>query len=365
MQLQKNSVRQAGTVSEIYEQQVLDNLARFVVNPYATPTFSIASQSTNGVADRGEFGISDGGFTGKFFAFLSAGGSRDAEQNFTLDPVANPQRLQLMQCAYQRAVGLQAANDCDKCCEYLVAWTGRVDACRDACGITSGWLCKSDCRKDVPKCCSENYGEFCGTYVWVDPCFRSEFSKLVMTIIEYAAGDPAESFDNVKVTYYIGEDNLPATKGNHVREIEAIVPRTALNEQQLLSSIPELSAQLAEKKQASAEAREVLSNDDARKDTSKVNAAISNIRKAFPNLALDDSALMESLSARNAEDNSETVVDKDIRSLQEQLDQAKREVIVIPSTGAGINFGPAAGSKGLFQNEILRQRQLLNTVPGR
>ncbi len=123
LQQKRNSVHQAITVADIYEKQVLDNLARFSVNPSATPAFSIASQATNGVKDHGEFGLSDGAFTARFFGFLSGNSARDNELNMTQDPVKDPKRLRLMQCAYQTALGIPI-DDCQQCCELLVEWTG-------------------------------------------------------------------------------------------------------------------------------------------------------------------------------------------------------------------------------------------------
>ena len=41
VQLRKNTVNQADTLSEIYQQQVLDNLAMFVYDYYSLPHFAI------------------------------------------------------------------------------------------------------------------------------------------------------------------------------------------------------------------------------------------------------------------------------------------------------------------------------------
>ncbi|MEM8864785.1 MAG: hypothetical protein AAGF31_04490, partial [Planctomycetota bacterium] len=40
--LRHNTVSQANTVADIHQQQVLDNLAKFVHDPYAIPSFAVA-----------------------------------------------------------------------------------------------------------------------------------------------------------------------------------------------------------------------------------------------------------------------------------------------------------------------------------
>ncbi len=189
LQLQRNSNRQARTISTLNEQQVLDNLAMFVCRPYATPSFSTPATGLNQVQDQGGFILGAGGFTGNFWNALSANGTRTIQESWTLNPIIDPNRLRLMQCAYQHAVGASPA-ECQHCCEIELDWYGSDYDCNGPCAITCGWLQHSNRWRDVPKCCCEHYGYYCGTYVWVDPCYEHEFSKLVMTIVEFASGSP-------------------------------------------------------------------------------------------------------------------------------------------------------------------------------
>ncbi len=121
VQLQKNFNRQAKTVSDLYEEQVLDNLAMFVCNPYSTPFFSTATTGANNVNDSGMLSLSM--FAGHFGNNLSANGSRGLMQSWTLTPIPDPERIKLMQCAYQHAVGLPIDN-CNKCCDLERDWNG-------------------------------------------------------------------------------------------------------------------------------------------------------------------------------------------------------------------------------------------------
>jgi hypothetical protein len=122
LQLQANTTRQAKTVSTIYEEQVLDNLAMFVCDPYATPYFSVPGQGTNAVNDSGGF-TAGAGFAARFWKNFALTGTRAYQQNWVLNPVVAPNRLLLMQCAYQRAVGL-SFDECSKCCDAERDWAG-------------------------------------------------------------------------------------------------------------------------------------------------------------------------------------------------------------------------------------------------
>ncbi len=53
--LKYNAVRQAGTLSEIFEQQVLDNLAMFVHDPHSLPYFAYPGDGTTALTDSAAF----------------------------------------------------------------------------------------------------------------------------------------------------------------------------------------------------------------------------------------------------------------------------------------------------------------------
>ena len=103
VQLRKNTVRQSETHSEIYEQQVMDNLAKFVYDQGALPHFAIANAGASGVEDSGNINgqLNWDRFSHGFAsAFLGGSVSRRANESWTLVPVSDPRRLQLMRCAY-------------------------------------------------------------------------------------------------------------------------------------------------------------------------------------------------------------------------------------------------------------------------
>ena len=104
--LRRNTVRQAETVTDLHQQQVLDNLAKFLHDPYAVPSFALATLGTSDVTDVGgassSFEWMASGFDG---ASLSADGKRTAKGTWTMTPVTDPRKLELMRCAYQRVLG--------------------------------------------------------------------------------------------------------------------------------------------------------------------------------------------------------------------------------------------------------------------
>ena len=125
VQLQRNTVHQSDSLSVIYQKQVLDNLAMFVNDPYAVPSFAVANQGTSTVADGGTATANPGAFRNRFWSFFSLSGSRTATEAWGLLPVSDPAKLKLMRCAYQHAVGL-ACEPCVDSCKLEKAWLGKT-----------------------------------------------------------------------------------------------------------------------------------------------------------------------------------------------------------------------------------------------
>ena len=185
-QLRYNTTHQAKTLSQIYEQQVLDNLAMFCVDQHALPYFAYPKEGTGSVTD-------DGAFTGTpFNTFRVAAGlnfTRTNLEQWGLTPVSEPDKLKRMRCAYQRAVGAPT-DGCLECCKLEQEWQGDPNFdCDGPCSVHCGWLsCGS--RKDVPHDNCGLVGHYCGTYVWVEPCYRDHLTRLTLMILDYANNEP-------------------------------------------------------------------------------------------------------------------------------------------------------------------------------
>ena len=132
IQLQKDTVRQARTLSDIYEQQILDNLAKFVYDINSLPHFAVADGGTTAVNDQLS-GTSSLILPKAAGSTLGVNGQRQYNDSWTLTPISDPHKLELMRCSYQRAVvcALHSGGQPEECmnCQQLINrfYTGRAD----------------------------------------------------------------------------------------------------------------------------------------------------------------------------------------------------------------------------------------------
>jgi len=245
--LRHNTVYQAKTLSEIYEQQVLDNLAMIVHDAHALPFFAYPKDGSTNITDQATIAATP---FRNFEHVFGINGSRTGLEQWGLTPVADPAKLQLMQCAYQRAVYGHGLSACSKCCENEKSFEGKPDEvirvfdvktgtplrnpkscefytvqladsgdgfghwtylhsngktypidsqgnvtiehydCHGSCAISCGWVCHGG-RHDVPDDHCAMVGHHCGTYVWVNKCHRQHLTQLALRILDYAVNDPA------------------------------------------------------------------------------------------------------------------------------------------------------------------------------
>ena len=250
-QLRKNTVAVGYSSGEIQQQQVLDNLAMFVCDYNAFPSFCYPNQGGSNVTDADSASASPGfsriGLTGtsiKAFVFstlgLNFGASRTCPESFTLTPVNDPRKLELMRCAYQRAVsscgmGVESTICPDCKAIFNKFYTGDVngDIREHANGIVTSeclneqpcWF-HAGCRRCVPKHCA-CVGHYCDTYVWVLPEGRDELTKLTLAILDYAINNAPAGLSK-QILYYIDEYGLPTTRQDAVGAVQANV---AIDEQ--------------------------------------------------------------------------------------------------------------------------------------
>ena len=246
--LRKNSVAEARAVCDMETQEVLDNLAKFVCDPNSMPYFSYPNQNSASVADTG---------TGQNTTILSfpavtsafqISASRQVTDGFTITPINDPRKLELMRCAYQLAVRScgrgSVSTTCPDCqTRFRVFYTGdpNGDIRATANGATTSECLNSDCcwfhvgcKKCVPKpapCCL--VGEYCGVYVWVGPEGRDQLTKLTLAILDFAVNNPPTQLTKT-VSYSIDAFGLPTTSATAVGTVSATVaisenPESLLN----------------------------------------------------------------------------------------------------------------------------------------
>jgi hypothetical protein len=272
VQLQKNTVQQSWTVGAIQQQQVLDNLALFVCDYNALPSFTFPNQGGSTVTDSGNAGLTSGWSRitqagpqiGEFLLTalgLSFGATRTAQEAFTLTPINDPRKLELMRCAYQRAVancgfggapetgsdpvaatfdtnGHPVPRESQKCpdCEAIFNkfYTGDPNGniADHAHGIVTSECLKSPCwfhvgcGKCVPKHCA-CVGHCGDVYVWVLPEGRNDLTHLTLAILDYAMNSAPVGLSK-QIVYYIDEYGVPTQQKLAVGQVTATV---AIDEQ--------------------------------------------------------------------------------------------------------------------------------------
>jgi hypothetical protein len=134
-QLQRSTINQAGTLSDLQCQQVMDNLAMFAHNPEALPHFALTTTGTAQITDTGSTSnllasnfIAEGLWSNQF----TLGGSRAVQEAWTLLPLTDPDKLGRMKCAYQYAFRYVAHEDPD--CRVQLAKFFCPDKCKDVTG---------------------------------------------------------------------------------------------------------------------------------------------------------------------------------------------------------------------------------------
>ncbi len=239
-QLGRNAIGQACTVGDVQTQQVLNNLAMFACDPNSLPSFSYPNQSGANVTDNlgAQTTPAWARTTAGSFLFSAVGslfsGSRQMADSFTLNPVNDPRKLELMRCAYQKAVanccGTPVSEYCPDCQTIQKKfYTGDPDGelstangivTSDCLTSSQGWF-QYGCKKCLPNDCScLLVGHYCGVYVWVGPEGRDELTKLTLAILDYAQNSaPAPIMKTV--SYYIDEYGLPTSQSTSIGQVSA------------------------------------------------------------------------------------------------------------------------------------------------
>jgi hypothetical protein len=209
--LRDNTLRTAGTLTDLNYQQVLGNVALFVANPASLPSVSVINAGTVTVADQKGVSASTTYVPTETFSqqagsglpilslLFNPSGSRNVTENWSLTPVTDVDNLRRIRCAFQLLVldGGQT-TDCESCRDLLERfYLGETD--RMDCVLPRGWF-HAGCKNDVPK--SACYvGRYCDTYVWVMPDGIEGLTRFTMTIIDLATGKPHAPMKTVVRTY--------------------------------------------------------------------------------------------------------------------------------------------------------------------
>ncbi|HKI38556.1 MAG TPA: hypothetical protein VKA46_42300 [Gemmataceae bacterium] len=180
--LEQHVIAQAASTSELRYREVLDNLAMVANDPYALPVYTSLFAGTAQVTDSAQVGATTqwqhvlrtaaGNQSGFASEAANPQASRMVLENWTLDPVVVPEKLEAMRCACQWVIyGPERA--CADCPGLLASpdqapSPGRHFGVADRLArLPPGWL-HLGTRKDVPL--SAAYKAHAGdTWVWVMP----------------------------------------------------------------------------------------------------------------------------------------------------------------------------------------------------
>jgi hypothetical protein len=237
--LRRESTGVSVSVGDLYQQEVLDNLAKFVVNYNAFPSFAYANQGSASITDEGSLTVAPTWVQqGMNMLGVTGVGSRNIQDSYTLTPVNDPRKLELMKCAYQRALiscgygpGQESLTcpDCEATFNRFYTGDAKTKVADQLSGeVTSEclrapfcWLCTGP-KKCVPKgCCC--VGRYCKTYVWVLPEGQEYLTNLTIAILDYALNS-APTQATKQVTYYLDENGIPTTQKLAVGQVSSTVP---------------------------------------------------------------------------------------------------------------------------------------------
>ncbi len=210
------------TTADIYHQQVLNNVARFVVNPASMPSFSVVVAGTVNIEDAIGTNIgptysptltnaSQGNGGLPILSLLFALNSRRAiTENWSTEPVKDSDNLRRMRCAFKYLVGIETC-ECDQCEKRLNAYILGGSEAFD-CMFPREWYQIGD-KDDVP--CDACFVANCRDhYVWVTPDGMDGFTRFTITILDIATGEIRAPLRTV-VKKYNGEPeaaNLQSTE---------------------------------------------------------------------------------------------------------------------------------------------------------
>lgn len=220
--LRQNTVAANITVSDIYYQQVLNNVACFASNPASMPSFSMVTAGTVNVEDQqgASFNptysptltrFSQGGGALPILSLLfGVSATRSVTENWSTTPVTDSDNIRRLRCAFQVIVGA-GNSECDHCQDRLKGFfVGGTESYE--CMLPMGWYCVGG-KEDVPKdaCHVGQYGD---TYAWVMPDGVDGLTRFTITVLDIATGEIHAPTRSVVKTYK-GEakpENLETTE---------------------------------------------------------------------------------------------------------------------------------------------------------
>ncbi|MGP0064629.1 MAG: hypothetical protein ACLQGP_13655 [Isosphaeraceae bacterium] len=183
-QMRFTALRVAARVPDVYQAQIMENLARTAANPGSMPYLS---RLFNGTASTTDTATLIASLTGQAHAFTSvnyglSSVARGVQANIGIDPIDNPDKLAAMQIAYRKVVAPQTVTPetYENCLGYLLT---DMNPCVGTLP-PPGWLLIGR-KHDVPRDAAAV--AHCGaTYVWVMPQDLDSLTRFTYFILNIA-----------------------------------------------------------------------------------------------------------------------------------------------------------------------------------
>jgi hypothetical protein len=183
LQLTRSTLRQAGTITDLEYKQIVSNLAAFHCNPDVLPHFSVVGTGGTSITDQGSLNVElewDAVRLARKLLGLQA--MREVQEQWTLAPVINPDKLRAIKAVFQLVVlGYATDPEADK---LLKAYLGD-DYLQ---WIDRGWY-GSGCKGHVPPnaCYIAHAGD---VYTWVTPEGLEALSRITLVVLDISTLDP-------------------------------------------------------------------------------------------------------------------------------------------------------------------------------
>src|SRR4051812_16797574 len=111
LQLSRSTLRQAGTITDLEYKQVISNLAAYHCNPDVLPHFAVVGTGGTSITDQGGLNVELEWDASKLVRkLLGLQATREVEEQWTLAPVVNPDKLRAIKSVFQLVVIGQATD---------------------------------------------------------------------------------------------------------------------------------------------------------------------------------------------------------------------------------------------------------------
>jgi hypothetical protein len=187
---------------EIENQEVMDNIVRFAVNPGSMPRFGIVSQ---GVFQMNDTVTVTPGLTwspsGLMSTMLGFSGQRAGSNQWTMTPIYDPEKLKKMRCLFRHAVNPADVDPCYDNHAYLASLsvlakpsttltTATADV-PETCGIPTGFYrCGRKCDVSARACFVAHHGSL---WLWVEPEGLDGLTRLTLLVLDVATAVPPQT----------------------------------------------------------------------------------------------------------------------------------------------------------------------------